>query len=264
MTSSFVRVAVPRPVEDVFHYRIPDHLLGRIAPGHIVTAPFGKGTINGVVMEVTEEVPLKVRSILSVSPVLPVEDKLLELARWTASYYQSPLGLIVRMCVPPPVRSQSSKFMLTEEGKSALNEDTAGPFGELLAALKRGPRTATHLEKKFSSDEFERCLEAGLIEVSDSPPSDPAAGRTVLMAPPYQRDEDIVHTLTKDQKRVLDSIGKSVDDGSFSVTLLQGVTGSGKTEIYLRAAEKVMNMGQSVLLLVPEISLTPLLTSRLE
>ncbi len=156
MTRSFARVAVPRPVEDVFHYRIPDHLLGRIAPGHIVTAPFGKGTINGVVMEVLEEVPLKVRSILSVSPVLPVEDKLLELTRWTASYYQSPLGLIVRMCVPPPVRSQSSKFRLTEKGRSALNEDTAGPFGDLLAALKRGARTAAHLEKKFSSDEFER------------------------------------------------------------------------------------------------------------
>ena len=264
MTRSFARVAVPRPVEDVFHYRIPDHLLGRIAPGHIVTAPFGKGTINGVVMEVLEKVPLKVRSILSVSPVLPVEDKLLELTRWTASYYQSPLGLIVRMCVPPPVRSQSSKFRLTEKGRSALNEDTAGPFGDLLAALKRGARTAAHLEKKFSSDEFERCLGEGLIEVSDSSPSGPVAGETGLKEPQYKKDEDTVHTLTLDQKRVLDSIEKSIDDGSFSVALLQGVTGSGKTEIYLRAAQKVMNMGQSVLLLVPEISLTPLLTFRLE
>ncbi len=264
MTVSFVRVAVPRPVEDVFHYRVPDHLLGRIAPGHVVTAPFGKRTINGVVMELVEEVPLKVRSVLSVSPVPPVEDNLLELARWTASYYQSPLGLIVRMCVPPPGRSGSSKFRLTEEGRSALKDDTADPFGELLAALKRGPRTAAHLEKKFSSDEFERCLDAGLIEVSDSHPSGTAAGETVLTAPSYRRDEDTEHTLTRDQKRVLGSIEKSVDDGSFSVTLLQGVTGSGKTEIYLRAAEKTMNMGQSVLLLVPEISLTPLLTSRLE
>lgn len=264
MTGGFVRVAVPRPVEEVFHYRIPDHLLGRVIPGHSVTVPFGRRTINGVVIDLVDEVPLEVRSILAVSSAVPVDAGLLDLAVWTSSYYQSPLGLIARMCVPPGARSSSSKFRLTEDGRASISDDREGSFSELLSALKRGPRTAAHLEKKFSSEVMEKCLDAGLIEIVDKTSSDTSAGGPVTDPDFYRREEDTVQDLTPAQKKVLNSIKGSIDEGGFSVMLLQGVTGSGKTEIYLRAAQKVIGTGKSVLLLVPEISLTPLLTSRLE
>lgn len=263
MRKYFARVAVPRPVEELFYYSIPDNLKSSIVPGTAVTVPFGRKTFTGVVMNLAAESPVEARPILSALRSPPLNDDLLELVRWTSSYYQSPPGMIARMCIPPSARSADTKFRLTEEGKSALAEKSATGTDSLLTALKRGPRTASHLEKSFSLADIEKALEAGFIDMADPPPGS-SEGETGTPAPSYAREEDAVISLTQDQASALESIGACIENACFSVTLLMGVTGSGKTEIYLRGATKVLDAGGSVLLLVPEISLTPLLTSRLE
>ncbi len=263
MKEGFARVAVPRPVEEIFHYSIPENLKSRVAPGCTVTVPFGRKSFTGLVVDIVPESPVKTRPILSVAGSEPLSENLIELVRWTSSYYQSPPGMIARMTMPPSAGSAGIKFRLTEKGRSALDPEGSDRELGLLDSLKRGPRTSVHLEKSFSSEEVEQALGAGLIEEVASRP-DISKAPADTPAPEYAREEEAVVTLTSEQEAALKGIGDSINRGKFSTTLLMGVTGSGKTEVYLRAAKIVLSSGGAVLLLVPEISLTPLLTSRLE
>lgn len=259
MSQGFVRVALPRPVEETFHYKIPGNLDEEISPGTVVHVPFGRQTMTGVVTQLVDSSPVKARDIVSVAHVPAVPGSLVELSRWTSSYYLSPVGLLLRLSLPP-ARSgaRGPKFIITEGGRLALEEGSS-PYAELLAALKKGPRTSAYLAKTFNSHLMEKASAEGLIETARTTQresSSPPAG--------YQRDEEQVQELTSHQQEALSRIKDKVDQGQFNVTLIRGVTGSGKTEVYLRAAKHALEMGRTVLLLVPEISLTPLLVSRLE
>lgn len=85
MTAPFVRVALPRPVEETFHYEIPDHLAGKVVPGSIVHVPFGKQTMTGVVVELTDSSPVPARSIFALTQGPPLPGNL-----WT-----SPVGQLL-------------------------------------------------------------------------------------------------------------------------------------------------------------------------
>jgi primosomal protein N' (replication factor Y) len=178
---------------------------------------------------------------------------------WASSYYQSPAGLFLRMTLPPPGAAlKGPRFQLTEEGRQESLR-TGSPFADILGLLSRGPRTSRFLTDRFDSTFIEEALSAGLLKQAHS------RTRSGSLPPgSYSRDEDPVTVLTPDQENALRIIeGASLEKG-FSPFLLKGVTGSGKTEVYLRAARNVLDRGMGVLFLVPEISLTPLLISRLE
>ena len=259
MSRAFVRVALPRPVEETFHYQIPENLTQEISPGTVVHVPFGRQTMTGVVTELVDSSPVKARAIVSVAHTPPVPEQLVELARWTSSYYLSPVGLLLRLALPP-ARSggKGPKFIITEKGRAALEEGSSN-YSELLAALKKGPRTATYLSQKFDSLLMEEASTQELIATAQ-----PAEKEERPIPAGYKRDEEQVQELTSHQGEALSRITDAVDKGCFGVTLIRGVTGSGKTEVYLRAARHALDSGKGVLLLVPEISLTPLLVSRLE
>ncbi len=255
MARPFAQVALPVPVEGSFTYRVPDALDAAAAPGALVVVPFGRKRLIGVVLERTATSPVEGRveakEILSSAGLPPLPLQLVELARWAASYYLSPLGLLLRLLLPPSARKGPARLRLTEKGREALLGSEPPP---LVAAFRRGERTAGALEKAFGAGELSRALAEGLVEPS-SRASEPSA--------PYHREEAPV-TLNPDQQGVLDALLPALEPGAgFSVHLLRGVTGSGKTEIYLRAARAVLDSGRAVLLLVPEIGLTPLLVSRL-
>jgi primosomal protein N' (replication factor Y) len=184
---------------------------------------------------------------------------LLELSVWTAAYYLSPPGLLLRLTLPPPgARLKGPRFSLTDTGRME-RDSGAGPCADLLLALARGPRTSRYLTERFDSAILEKALGLGFIAPL------PAKGlSSQATAALYTRREDAVSTLTKDQANALSAIKDATLTNSFKAFYLKGVTGSGKTEVYLRSARKVLDQGKSVLLLVPEISLTPLLISRLE
>ncbi len=259
MSPPFVRVALPRPVEETFHYRISGDLTNEVLPGTVVHVPFGRQTMTGVVTELVDSSPVKTRAIVSVARVPPVPHSLVELARWTASYYLSPVGLLLRLALPPSgTGGRGPKLVLTDEGRTAMEEGSSSHI-ELLTALKKGARTAAYLTERFDSSLIEAASAEGHIvpaEPSRKEPGTPPRG--------YQREEEQVQQLTPHQEEALARVMEAVDEGRFTVTLMRGVTGSGKTEVYLRAASHALEKGKGVLLLVPEISLTPLLVSRLE
>ena len=261
MKARFVRVAVPRPVDDTFYYRIPDHLEDCIQPGAVVLAPFGKRTITCVVVDLADSSPVKARSLLALTGAPSLDPGLLELARWTAGYYHSPLGLILRMFLPPQERNRGAKFRLTAVGKEVRERHEEGPFDRLLELLSRGPRTSTYLDDRTDTGKIDEAIEIGLIETVLPSATGPPGGVPALRR---IRVEQKVLELTPHQSKALKGILESIDEAGFSVTLLHGITGSGKTEVYLRAARKLLDSGRGVLLLVPEIALTPLLTARLD
>ena len=259
MSTLFVRVALPRPVEDTFHYEVPAHLAGETTRGSIVHVPFGQRTMTGVVVEMVESSPVPARSILALSEGPPLSRHLVDLAQWTASYYQSPVGLLLRLTLPPSgVSGKGPKFILTEQGRQAL-EGGESLHLEILQALKRGPRTTALLTERFESAQLEAAVSEGLIA-----PASPPALTDSIPTGNYSREEIAVENLTPFQEEALARVSDAVSEKRFEVTLMKGVTGSGKTEVYLRAARHTLGLGKRVLLLVPEISLTPLLVSRLQ
>jgi len=259
MIVRYVRVAIPRPIDDTFHYQVPENLAAQVEPGSVVVVPFGKQSLTGVVVETADSSPVKARKLLAVAEIPPLDPGLLELARWTSRYYQTPFGMVLRMLLPPQTRGAGVKFRLTDDGKQALETGESDCLG-VLEVLGRGPRTSKYLENKVEDRDLEDALERGLIETIlkapfgfEDSPRDPA----------YSRSEKQVIKLTGHQASTLETLSDAVKKKAFSVTLLMGVAGSGKTEVYLRAARSVLESGRGVLLLVPEIALTPLLTSRL-
>ncbi len=259
MNTLFVRVALPRPVKDTFHYEVPARFAGEVTRGSIVHVPFGQRTMTGVVVEIVPSSPVPARSIVALSDGPPLSQELVDLALWTASYYQSPGGLLLRLALPPSGPSgKGPKFTLTEPGRQALAEGESSHI-KILEALKRGPRTTGLLTDRFDSAQLEAAVSDGLIApASPPPPTDNIPSGN------YSRKESAVGSLTHFQEEALALISGAVTENRFEVTLLKGVTGSGKTEVYLRAARHTLSQGRRVLLLVPEISLTPLLVSRLQ
>ncbi len=257
----YAQVGLPLPLErhgeGFFTYRIPGHLAGQVAPGSVVVVPFGRRRATGVVLELADSSPVKAKDILAPAGVPPIPASLLALARWISSYYLAPIGPLLRFLLPPPARKSGSlRYRLTAKGEAARAQGPEDP-GSLLAALRRGPRTAPFLEKAFPSEAISRALQDGLLELAG-----PGSGPRGTTAP-YAREEEAITLLTPAQEAVLAELTGALGAG-FSAHLLLGVTGSGKTEVYARAACSAVARGQAVLLLVPEIALTPLLASRLE
>ncbi len=259
MSTVFVRVALPRPVENTFHYEVPALLAGKITRGSIVHVPFGQRTMTGVVVELVQYSPVPARSIIALSEGPPLSRKLVDLAQWTASYYQSPTGLLLRLALPPSGASgKSPKFVLTEPGRQTLEQGGSSHM-EILQALKGGPRTTALLTGRFDTVQLEAAVSEGLIA-----PASPPALTDSIPTGNYSREENAVQNLTHSQEEALARISGAVNENRFEVILMKGVTGSGKTEVYLRAARQAIGVGKRALLLVPEISLTPLLVSRLQ
>ena len=259
MSTPFVRVALPRPVEDTFHYAVPAHLAGKITRGSIVHVPFGQRTMTGVVVELVQSSPVPARSIIALPEGPPLSLELVDLAQWTASYYQSPGGLLLRLALPPSgVSGKGPKFVLADPGRQAL-EEGGSPHLEMLQALKRGPRTTALLTERFDSAGLEAAVSEGLIV----PMSPPVLNESIPTGN-YSRVENAIQNLTPSQEEALARISDAVSENRFEVILMKGVTGSGKTEVYLRAARHALTLEKRTLLLVPEISLTPLLVSRLQ
>jgi len=184
----------------------------------------------------------------------------MDLVTWTSDYYKSPPGLLLKMTLPPTAASSGTpKLALTQLGKEKLPDNEGGARLNLLRALSKGPRTVKYLTEDHDLALLEEALSEGLVT------SVPARAQArSLPADSYSRQEEAVTHLTPAQENSLKTLLEATREGGFKAFLLHGATGSGKTEVYLRAARDLIEKGKKVLFLVPEISLTPLLISRLE
>ena len=285
-----LRVALDTPLRRLFDYLPP---MGDVAsavaggtprvptPGMRVAVPFGRQRLVGVVIEIVERSELpedrlkRAHEWLDVQPVF--DAKLLALLRWAADYYHHPLGEVVATALPKLAREGARAVLEVEWWSTTAEGEVALAAGE----PRRAPRQRALLERIARDGGVEattlgdeqpgwrdaaRTLAArGWIVSSDVAADGPtsrstaevdAAGvepRTSAPASPPQ--------LSEAQQAAVDAV-VAAGESQFHAWLLHGITGSGKTEVYLRLVERTLERGRRALVLVPEIGLTPQLVSR--
>ena len=286
-----VDVAINLPVKSLFKqftYAVPEELRF-LDSGWRVVVPFGAQKVEGFVVrrrEMTELDPQAQEKLKNVEAALGdrpwFDDEMLSTAKWLADYYMCSLAEAMRLFVPgktsikrQAVKDASGKllyyayeerlkektvlaYQITEAGRAALalGNNKAKAQMAALAVLSEGEwlTVSDLLEYKVSAATARTLAEKGWAE---------AGQKRILRnsyVNPQKRGE--IFTLTDEQASALEKINASVDGANGKTFLLQGITGSGKTEVYLRAAAKAVEQGKQVLMLVPEIALTAQLVKR--
>src|SRR5437868_1188494 len=240
-------------------YRVPEGMT--VEPGSIVIAPLGPRQLLGVAWEAdrlpTNEVPdARLRPLAGVVGVPPLAAPLRRLCEWTADYYLAPLGSVLRMVLPSSAALEGSR-QLTEYRPTGMMPPRLTPQREkALAALEGRQGTIRELADHagVSDGVLRGLVNAGALEAvavdGDRPLAYPDAGH----APPE---------LSDDQRDAAASLASAIGKG-FDPVLLDGVTGSGKTEVYFEAVAECLRQGKQALVLLPEIALTEPFLKRFE
>ena len=267
------KVAVPVPLYGLFDYLAPDHYpLDNIKPGCRVRVPFGRKMLTGIIVEITHQSDFPLHKLKAFEQCLDeravVTDSILKLLIWAASYYQHPIGEVLATALPKLLREGLPPSV---KGDSAWKLSPAGEQTDI-DSLKRAPKQMQLLQLILHADseshsiinadwlnqrmENWRAPMKALIKkqcVIEAEQACLAVGHHAPVAAPRQNDE---------QQTAVDAVEKSFH--RFQAFLLQGITGSGKTEVYLSLVEKMLQQNKQVLILIPEISLTPQLIQRFQ
>ena len=266
----FAQVLIPAPVKAPLVYSIPKDLEAHIGPGSRVLIPLQRRTVTGVVLDLVNESPLvAAKPILELLDAKPIIDShLLRLAQWIARYYLASIGEVLATMLPPNSRRESRQMihLITRTGSPV--DDELGR--RVLAVIEQaaGRISLGTLARQFPGHSIHRALarleNLGVIEMREHlarqrrTKTEPMPARGAETA---ARPELI---LSAEQETAVSAIAPRVAAGGFETFLLHGVTGGGKTEVYLRAMEAARVLGRKSLILIPEISLTPQLLDRLE
>lgn len=262
--------------DKVLHYRVPAALAGSVVVGSLVRMPIRGGVRLGLVGEVgpPANFPVERLKLLTdlVFPFPALTPEMLQLARWMARYYACGVDAIIEAMIPVAVRrgaavKQARLLAVARPLREAdLERLTARapqqarlyrflaeqvrpqPRGLVLRRLGIGASSVTGLVRMGVLREESRRIERVAY-------ADAHAGGELVAALP--------HALNAEQQAAVDQLAKDLGTGAFSVSLLLGVTGSGKTEVYLRAIDGALRAGGGVVFLVPEVALTPQTVARL-
>ncbi|HEY8591473.1 MAG TPA: primosomal protein N' [Sphingomicrobium sp.] len=240
-------------------YRVPDGM--QVEPGSVVVAPLGPRQLLGVAWEAerlpTSEVPdERLRPLARVLDVRPIATPLRRLCEWTADYYLSPLASVLRMVLPSSAALDGPR-QLTEYRPTVLVPDRLTPQREkALASIQGRQGTVRELADHAGvSDSVMRGLvNAGALEAVAVTADRPLDCPDPDHAPP---------DLNEDQQDAAASLAAAIGKG-FDPVLLDGVTGSGKTEVYFEAIAECLRQGRQALVLLPEIALTEPFLKRFE
>jgi primosomal protein N' (replication factor Y) (superfamily II helicase) len=263
---SYVRVIIDRAIHRELDYAVPDTLIDRVGIGSRVRVPFREKSALATVVAVTEQSEAKgIRSIEALVGEAPIlSERLLDLGRWISAYYCCPIETVMRSLLPQVIRRAEigwKKQLFVQPGRKIDNEELeklrrrAPRQAELLEAILRleAPILVSRLLRQTSLDNqtLRALVKRGLIELREE----------AVVRDPHG-DEQFIATsnliLNQEQTHALKEITQAVDSPENSrPILLHGVTGSGKTEIYLQAIRATLDRQCTAIVLVPEISLTP-------
>ncbi|WP_100641286.1 primosomal protein N' [Marinobacter salexigens] len=258
---STARIALNRPLRRLFDYRVPEGI--PLQPGQRVKIPFGRQQAIGLVVETDIEPPegltLKpVHSTLENWPALPTET--FQLLSWASDYYQHPLGECLFTALPPALRRGRPALEKSDDWWQACGSSAALPANahkqknllDWIAQHEQGVKSSDVTRAGFTRPQLKALLDKELIRAAE-PGSARIDGTEHYASVPAP-------VLSSAQLEAASQI-PATEDG-FSASLLYGITGSGKTEIYLHYLKEHLSSSEQALVLVPEINLTPQTVAR--
>lgn len=257
-------VAFNRPLDVTYDYLLPDDLRGKVQPGQRVKVPFGRGDHLTVGYCVGVGRPRRLDGLKSVYKLIDreplVSPKMLELTRWISEHYLCGWGQVLEMVIPAGVKRQAGT-----RDQLCLQVDSEAVAAQPNVILP--PKQAAILQvlsaasDPLPADEVARladCGEGPIIALRRKGLIRAVTQRTATGVPatvPTAQEQDLI--LNADQQLALDRIVATLREQRHKTFVLHGVTGSGKTEVYIRAIREVVGYGRQAIVLVPEISLTP-------
>ncbi len=269
--SPYALVAVGRPVRGEFTYGVPEALRGTLEPGARIRVPFARGTALGFYLAPADQpapdIIKKLRNIESVLDASPAfTPDIVELVRFAAAHYRYPLGEALRSTLPPGLTKADEE----KEAKPDLVHFAVALPAADLESLSRA--YAQHATLSYLLAVGGRAL---LEEIGHAIPGGRGHVKSLVERGFVRVESEVVQVgvreglaqnrpaaLTEEQAVAVETLSKALTAGGYSPFLLHGVTGSGKTEVYLRLAEQALEQGRGALILVPEIALTPQLVGR--
>lgn len=268
----YAGVILDRAIDKVLDYQIPTHLQNNIKVGSRVVVPVKTSTAKGTVWHLSSSSTAPgIKPILEVAiePSVFTED-LITLAKWMSQYYATPLYKILNVVLPSHIREHQKQSvekkvvsLISKEELSSLAislQDKAPSRAAILQALLRkgdGHSIATLLkEAKTSAAPIHTLIKQNVISLKEAPKEPPPFTADYFLSPPKN--------LSEEQKRAFDAISSDMNKNRFATHLIYGVTGSGKTEIYLQAMELALSQDKGVIFLVPEVALASQTLERLK
>lgn len=254
-------VKIQKPLD----YSIPDELAGKIAEGSLVEVPLRNSLRKGTIVKLSfSPNPPSLKPIAGVFHERPLMDPdLMQLANWMADYYCCSLEEVIKTMLPSSLRGKAQHkeqfFVMRAKSREELitfikklreGAPSQASVLEVMLQAKKGLLLTELIEKSESHRQaVDALVKKGLLLIDIV-----RIDRSPLINEEYFPSKE--KTLSQDQQQALDKINASLERGKFETHLLFGVTGSGKTEVYLQAISKALEKGFGTLMLVPEISLT--------
>ncbi len=264
----YFRIAIPVPLRREFDYLPPPDLQGNPPlPGVRIRVPFGRQTLIGILLEVVEETEVaknRIRPVIEVLDQQPLFDsEMLQLLRWCSQYYHHPVGEVLQNALPVRLRQGAAttlkaitRWQLTDTGK-VLEPESLKRASRQMALLTDLQQSRHGLFESELSDKhinwrpvMKRLQEKDWVR---------AVKENAL---PQGQGKSADHELNPAQQAAIKTV-KAQSTG-FASFMLEGITGSGKTEVYLQLIQHCIDSGKQALVLVPEIGLTPQLMARFQ
>ena len=271
MPEPILRVAVPAPLRALFDYLPPRGVVRRrLLPGVRLRVPFGRSERCGVLIELAAESEIegrrlkRVLAVIDQAPLLANAD--IDFLRWASRYYQHPIGEVVSNALPVRLRRGEPALALDRAGWRLTAAGAAQDYrslrraprqAALLRMLQRTPQGALPQDQIYLQQGSCRPVLRALQQKGWLAPCRIAPAEAAVRTDDLQQEGPL---LNPEQQAALAAVMQRLD--GFDAYLLDGVTGSGKTEVYLSLAQKVIALGRQALVLVPEIGLTPQLMRR--